>query len=103
MQTEPDIESDETASHVYRLVREAIMNANKHARAKQIVLEVRRNKNDLVFSVADDGVGITRNGDSSGLGFEIMKYRANAIGGRLEIKTKKQRGTRVACYLPMSK
>jgi PAS domain S-box-containing protein len=103
MSTEPEIEDDEAASHVYRLMREAIINANKHARAKEIVLEVRRNKNEFVFSVIDDGVGIAPNGDSSGLGFEIMKYRANAIGGRLEIKTNKQSGTRVTCYLRVNK
>jgi PAS domain S-box-containing protein len=103
MSTEPEIEDDEAASHVYRLVREAIINANKHARAKEIVLEVRRNKNEFAFSVVDDGVGIAQHGNSSGLGFEIMKYRANAIGGRLEIKTNKQSGTRVTCYLPVNK
>lgn len=103
MQAEPEIEDNEAASHIYRLVREAVMNANKHARAKEIVLDVRRKKNEFVFSVTDDGVGISQNGNSSGLGFEIMKYRANAIGGRLEIKTTKQVGTRVTCYLPVNK
>ena len=37
-----------------------------------------------------------------GLGFHIMNYRARSIGGRLEIESPKQGGTRVSCYLPDS-
>jgi hypothetical protein len=53
--------------------------------------------------VTDNGVGF-RNGlnDAHGLGFHIMNYRARSIGGRLEIESPKQGGTRVACYLPDS-
>src|SRR6266568_1330830 len=44
-----NIEDDKVASELYRILREAILNANKHARASDIVLEIRRSKNNLVF------------------------------------------------------
>ncbi len=103
LKTEMNIEDDNVASQLYRILREALINANKHARATQIVLEVRRLKNDLIFSVTDNGVGLnTKTKTGHGLGFHIMKYRAESIGARLEFESLKKGGARVACYLPMT-
>ena len=103
LKTEVCIEDDRVASELYRILREALINANKHARATKIVLEVRRLKNDLVFSVTDNGTGYNaKTKAGQGLGFHIMKYRAESIGVRLELKSLKKGGARVACYLPMT-
>ena len=103
LRTEVNIEDDNVASQLYRILREALINANKHARATQIVLEVRRLKNRLVFSVSDNGVGFSRKPKAGrGLGFHIMQYRAQSIGARLEFESLKQGGSRVACYLPLT-
>ncbi|PYJ45711.1 MAG: hypothetical protein DME85_12900 [Verrucomicrobia bacterium] len=55
----------------------------------------------MVLRVTDDGVGFS-NGPklARGLGFHIMNYRAQVMGGRLEIESPKRGGTRVSCYLP---
>jgi PAS domain S-box-containing protein len=101
MKTEVHVEDDQTASQLYRILREALLNANKHARATRIVLEVRRQKNDLVFTVTDNGVGFRKDGKvSRGLGFHIMQYRARSIGARLKLGSVAGGGTRVTCYLP---
>src|SRR5438067_4452438 len=98
-----NIEDDKVASELYRILREAILNANKHARASDIVLEIRRSKNNLVFSVSDNGVGFrSKTKDGQGLGFHIMQYRAQSIGARLELESLKKGGARVACYLPLT-
>ena len=103
LKTEVNIEDDDVASQLYRILREALINANKHARATQILLEVRRLKSDLVFSVTDNGVGLnTKTRTGHGLGFHIMKYRAESIGARLEFESLEKGGARVACYLPMT-
>lgn len=103
LRTEVNIEDDNVASQLYRILREALVNANKHARATQIVLEVRRVKNHLVFSVTDNGVGFSRKPKAGhGLGLHIMQYRAQSIGARLELESPKKRGARVACYLPLT-
>ena len=101
LKTEVEIENDIVASQLYRILREAILNANKHARATQIVLQVKRTKSDLVFSVTDNGVGFSKT-KGHGLGFHIMKYRAESIGARLELESLKKGGTRVTCYLPIA-
>jgi len=103
LKTKLDIENDTTASQLYRILREAIVNANKHARASEIVLEVRRSKNHLIFSVTDNGIGFHGSTKGThGLGFHIMKYRAELIGARLEVGSRKKGGARVTCHLPLS-
>lgn len=103
LKTEVNIEDDKVASQLYRILREALINANKHARATQIVLEVRRVKKDLVFNVTDNGVGLSKKPKAGqGLGFHIMQYRAQSIGARLEFESRKKGGSRVSCYLPLS-
>jgi signal transduction histidine kinase len=100
LKTSIDIEDDRVASQLYRILREAILNANKHARATQVVIQVKRVKDDLVFSVTDNGVGFKAKTSGHGLGFHIMKYRAESIGARLELESLKK-GARVTCYLPL--
>ncbi|MEP6686021.1 MAG: PAS domain S-box protein [Verrucomicrobiota bacterium] len=95
------IKDDEIASHLYRILREAIINANKHSRAHVITVRVTESRNETVVSVIDDGTGIRKKRErTEGIGFHTMKYRARAMGARLEIKSTKPHGTRVTCYLP---
>ena len=96
------LEDDKAASEIYRILREGVINANKHSRATEIVLEAFRRKREFVFSVTDNGIGL--NGQSAkggGLGFHIMQYRAQSIGARLELKSPRRGGTRLTVYLPL--
>ena len=96
------IEDDTAAGHLYRIAREAVINANKHAQARQIVIKLEGSRQGrMILSITDDGVGCqnTRNG-ARGLGFHIMKHRAQLMGGQLKIESPEKGGTRVACYLP---
>jgi len=95
------LDDDSVASHLYRIAREAVINANKHAQAREIVVAVSGWRKGIVLSVTDDGVGFqnVQNG-SRGLGFHIMHYRARLMGGQLKIESPDKGGTRVACYLP---
>jgi PAS domain S-box-containing protein len=102
-----DIEDDRTACELFRILREGVINANKHARASEIILEACRRRRELVFSVTDDGVGFNhtrpRDGAAAGLGTHIMHYRAQSIGARLEMESPRRGGTRLAVYLPLPK
>ena len=103
VKTKLDLHDDAVASHLYRLLREAVINAHKHAQAKEIVVEIRQSNSEIIFSVTDDGIGIPAGtNDFHGLGFQIMEYRARSMGARLQVESRKQRGTRVSCYLPQS-
>jgi PAS domain S-box-containing protein len=94
------IDDDATAAHLYRIAREAVINANKHAQARQIVVRLERVRKDMVLRVIDDGIGLPgKLKPQQGLGFHIMNYRAQLMGGRVEIDSPQTGGTRVSCYL----
>jgi PAS domain S-box-containing protein len=95
------VTDDATAAQLYRIAREAVINANKHAQAREIVIRLERSKKEMVVRVIDDGVGFSPESKlKQGLGFHIMNYRAQLIGGRLKIERPKKGGTCVSCYFP---
>ena len=95
------IEDDAAAAHLYRIAREAVINANKHAQAREIIVKLQRSRREMVLHVIDDGIGFPKDlKPQQGLGYHIMKYRAQLMGGRLEIDSPQTGGTRVSCYLP---
>jgi signal transduction histidine kinase len=95
------IDDDTAAAHLYRIAREAVINANKHAQAREIVVKVENSRQGMALHVIDDGVGCsTESKLKQGLGFHIMNYRAQLMGGRLKIDSPKGGGTCVSCYLP---
>jgi PAS domain S-box-containing protein len=95
------IENDIAAGELYRIAREAVINANKHSQAREIVIRLERVENEMVLRVTDDGIGFSSEPKTKrGLGAHIMGYRAQLIGARLEIDSPKAGGSRVSCYLP---
>ena len=96
------INDDAAAAHFYRIAREAVINANKHAQAREIVVKLERVRKEMVLRVIDDGIGFPKDlKPQQGLGYHIMKYRAQLMGGRLEIDSPQTGGSRVSCYLPI--
>jgi signal transduction histidine kinase len=97
------IENDVAAGELYRIAREAVINANKHSQAREIVIRLERVENEMVLRVIDDGIGFPSQPKTKrGLGAHIMGYRAQLIGARMEIDSQKGRGTGVSCYLPIN-
>jgi PAS domain S-box-containing protein len=94
------IEDDAVAAQLYRIAREAVINANKHSQAREIVIRLERSRGMMVLRVIDDGVGFGQEPKlKKGLGLHIMNYRTQLLGGRLEINSLKQGGTCVSCYV----
>ena len=96
------VENDATAANLYGIAREAVVNANKHASARQIVIELKRRRKEIILSICDDGSGLKeKKNQGRGMGFHIMDYRARSIGGTLEVESAKGAGTRVSCRCPV--
>ena len=96
------ISDNETATHVYRIVQEAINNAVKHAQADTITLILEADENEAVIEVRDNGQGLP--GDlhqRTGLGLRTMFHRCQLFGGSLDIYTHDEGGTRVRCCFPL--
>jgi signal transduction histidine kinase len=97
--TEPVPVSDNSvATHLYRIAQEAIHNAVKHARPKTITVTLSRSGPEALLEIVDDGPGLIQNSErNGGMGLRTMKYRADVIGGKLELSSAPAEGTRVAC------
>ncbi len=93
------VQNDALALHLYRIAQEAMNNAIKSAQAKNIIVSLRRDRGKLVLTIEDDGRGFSVQRRTKGMGIHMMKYRADIIGGALEVDSKIDRGTRVSCTL----
>lgn len=81
------------ALNIFRIVQEAIHNALKHSRAKNIVISI-NSTNAPQITVSDDGIGIEDpENHTKGNGLLNMKARAQEADMRLSISTKKGAGT----------
>lgn len=83
--------------HVLQIVREALTNVEKHARARHVTLKLQREENRAIcVTIDDDGVGIDPRGSPRHhFGLAIMRDRAALLGGRIEIGRREGGGTRV--------
>ncbi|MFZ1867179.1 MAG: sensor histidine kinase [Steroidobacteraceae bacterium] len=94
----PPIEDAGTATHLYRIAQEAVHNALRHGKPRQIVMSLSRVRARAQLSIEDDGVGLPDDWQSSrGLGTRIMAHRAQMIGGELSIEPNSTGGTFVTC------
>lgn len=89
------------AQELYAICSEALMNAVRHARARQVLLRVGREASRLEMSIQDDGVGMSATAEG-GLGLNSMSRRAARIGARITWQGGPGRGTRVVVELPLA-
>jgi signal transduction histidine kinase/exonuclease VII small subunit len=76
--------ADETETHLFRIVQEALTNVARHSKATRVAIELARNGTRVHLTIKDNGQGFHGNG-SSGLGLVGMRARAQSLGGELRI------------------
>jgi signal transduction histidine kinase len=88
---------DAVEEALYRIAREALNNALKHARASTVTVSLSQHEGSVRMEITDDGMGFdpANVGERGGLGMRSMTERAQVIGGRLEIESEAGGGTRV--------
>ena len=90
------------ATHLFRIAQEAVSNAMKHGKAKHVTISFTSNEGLLRLRVSDDGEGFGKPATAdSGMGVNIMRYRARIMGGTLEIKSVPGEGVKVICTIPV--
>lgn len=92
------VQNRTVAHHLFRVAQEAINNSVKHGRATQVVLNLRSDGDIFTLTVRDNGLGLPDDAaQSKGLGLRIMSYRAQKIGGTLNVARDDAGGTVVTC------
>jgi signal transduction histidine kinase len=97
----PDIETA-----CFRIVQEALTNITRHAQAKRVDISLRREVDEMVLSVQDDGLGFDSDAmrlravQGASMGVLGMQERASLIGGHLTIQSVPGQGSTVQLNCP---
>jgi signal transduction histidine kinase len=100
--------SEEGQLLLFRIAQEALRNIGKHSGASEATLSLRVDDDRLEMRVVDNGHGFTLPkavGDLAAtgkLGLLGMHERARLLGGTLDIRSERRRGTTVVVELPVS-
>ena len=90
---------------VLRIAQEALLNIARHSQANHVNLSVQCEGNTIILTIQDNGIGITsleEDNQLSGHGLMIMRERAEAVGGTLQVTSLPGKGTRIEAVLPIS-
>jgi signal transduction histidine kinase len=95
--------AETTADHLYRIALEALRNARRHARCRNLRLTLRVDAGVLELAVIDDGVGFDPAATLlKSFGLRLIDYRARVIGAALSLRSRPGQGTRVVVRMPLS-
>jgi len=96
------LDDNKLATQVFRIAQEAVSNACRHSGAHRIDIILRRDVDELVLTVADNGKGISDEGEPpKGLGLLTMDHRTKMLGGQLKIASALGMGTEVCCRVQL--
>lgn len=95
--------SETAASHLYRIVQEALTNVVRHSGGTEVSIGLKTDGGELHLHVEDNGHGFSPTPPErpEGLGLKIMRYRAQMLGGDLAIESGGNGGASVRCSCPL--
>lgn len=82
------------------IVREALANVRKHAKAEHVRIRLAHRPGYLTLSIADDGVGFQARPQRGHFGMQTMHERAEQVGGAVTVNSIPGSGTQVELWLP---
>ncbi len=85
--------------NIYRIIQEAVNNALKYAKAKEIIVDFKSDQTNTVISIMDDGIGFDLNTTKKGNGMHNIQKRAQDIGARVQIESVVGTGTTIRLLL----
>ncbi len=90
----------ELETAIYRIIQEALTNAQKHGEARKACVEVSSGESTVRVNVRDDGRGFDPSARSSGFGLVGMRERVELLGGTLDIRSASGRGATIQATFP---
>lgn len=95
--------SRELEEHLIAALREALMNAAKHAQAGHVDVLVTAQSDGVTLTVTDDGIGIPLNASGRSSGVANLLSRAVELGGTCTLeRVNDEGGTRLVWRVPLS-
>lgn len=87
---------------LFRIVQEVLQNALKHARAKNIFIDIFSHSTSLVIDIRDDGIGCEEGKTKNGMGMINIRHRTGLLGGGVSWQAAAEKGTRVTIQIPLN-
>jgi signal transduction histidine kinase len=98
-----DLIDNTTKINLYRILQESLQNINKYASAKNIRVDFKKDIDNIVLKIVDDGIGFDVNTRKKGIGLQNMLSRVNECDGIFDIDSKKGKGTAITITVPIQK
>jgi PAS domain S-box-containing protein len=98
--TEVPIRDNVVATHIFRIIQEAVQNAARHGKATRVTISLCRDEGLVRLAVCDNGTGLSETTGSEGMGLRIMGFRAKMIRATLDFGQVEGGGCRVTLTLP---
>jgi two-component system nitrate/nitrite sensor histidine kinase NarX len=90
-----------TRVELLRVVQEALNNVRKHAQASNVSITILPDGTGMAVTIKDDGKGFSSDQNLNGhFGLEIMRERAESVGGSLDVRSFPDAGTQVCIWVP---
>jgi signal transduction histidine kinase len=89
----------QTNHQIYCIIKEALINVQKHARASCVRFRSQSTTEAIILELEDDGIGFDPQ-DNQGFGLKGMAERVQAIGGKLKISSAPGQGTQIYINIP---
>lgn len=79
--------------NLFRIIQECLLNATKHANARECKVTITIVENNLILQIQDDGIGFDILATKPGIGLTNMQERAKTIKAQLTIRSTPHEGT----------
>jgi signal transduction histidine kinase len=91
---------DETETHLFRIVQEALTNVARHSGATLVTIHLRASDGRVMLTLSDNGQGIAP-GTRGGMGLSGMRARARSAGGELTFTSASGKGVCIEVWAPL--
>jgi signal transduction histidine kinase len=96
--------ADETETHLFRIVQEALTNVARHANASRVTIFLRAENGNIRLTLSDNGRGFPQaSSGHSGMGLTGMRARARSAGGDCTISSTTGGGVTVDVTAPIER
>lgn len=96
--------SPEVTSQLLRIIQEALTNVRRHSDAEEVSIHFSESNSGVRMRIEDNGRGFrpeqTSQAAGQHYGLQIMRERAESVGGRLELHSQPGQGTRIVVWFP---
>ncbi|WP_408032851.1 sensor histidine kinase [Tenacibaculum xiamenense] len=87
--------------NLYRVIQESIQNILKHAKATEVIINLKNIQNVISVEIHDNGIGFSKTKQKSGIGLKNIHSRIKKVKGTISINTEHGKGTSIILNIPL--